>query len=104
MKMLTVTTTAGLDGKQHFTLASIGQKSWPIAMLGLTDGAMAKESRREAEFLAASTSMYDMLEALAFEFDNINPKFPIAPGKAAFLSELVSRAQALVDKHKGALP
>lgn len=101
MKLCTVTTVNGLDNKPHFAIAAIGQPAWPIAILGLVEGSMAKKSKAEAEFFADAPAMMDMLEVLVKEFSQVNPDFPLGAGKIVELQNLAERAASIVAKHAG---
>lgn len=97
MKLCTTTVVTGLDGKNHFAIAAVGQQSWPIAVFGLVDGANAKLSEAEAKFFADAPAMMDMLEYLADEFGgDISPNIAAEQSK---LESLVERAASLVAKH-----
>lgn len=100
MKLCTVTQVTGPDNREHYAVVALGQLNWPLALCGFTTGPNAKTSKKEAETFAAAPVMLDMLEHLAKEFGNINPKFPLSDGKLAELALLTERAQTLVGKMK----
>lgn len=101
MKLCTTTTLTGLDLKEHFAIVYVGQPNWPVAQFGFASGANAKKTEAEAKFFADAPVMMDMLEHLAKEFGNFNPKFPLSDGKINELQTLVERASSLVAKHAG---
>lgn len=100
MNICTTTRVTGLDGKEHFAVVAIGQPGWPLALCGLTSGALAKKNEAQAKIFADATIMLDMLEVLARECSNINPAFPLSNGKLAELMVLAERASSLVAKHR----
>ena len=99
MKMTTVRVMEDSTGKLRYGVAVMGS-NWPIALCGPAEGGAAVQAKKEAEFLAAGTAMFDMLELLANEFQWIDPKIPLSAEKMDLLSSLASRSKALVDKHR----
>jgi hypothetical protein len=102
MKLCTVTTMMGLDGREHFGIVALGQPNWPLAICGLTDGPNRARSYAEAQCLADAPAMLDVLEVLSREFGAINPEFPLGPGKMAELMILSERAARFIKKHAAA--
>lgn len=100
MKLCTTTVVTGLDQKEHYAIVAMGQPGWPIGLFGLSSGPNAKQSKAEAQFFADAPVMMDMLERLVHEFGTINGAFPLGAGKLAELETLVTRASALVEKHR----
>lgn len=100
MKLCTVTTMNGLDNKLHFAVVEIGAPHWPLALCGLVGGRLAKDSEAQAKLFADAPAILDILEVLAGEFGNINPRFPLAAGKMAELATLAERAAGMVSKHR----
>ena len=100
MELLTVSVCTGLDNRPHYTVVTQGRGQWPVATCGLAEGKSASQAKKEAEFLASSTVMFDMLEKLSQEYRGINPDFPLGAGKCAELAALNERAAALVDRFK----
>lgn len=100
MQLCTVTKVTGPDSKEHFCIVGIGQPNWPLALCGLTSGPNVLRSELEAKLFADAPAMLDMLEVLNREFGNINPNFPIAPGKMNELRVLVDRATSMCLKHQ----
>jgi len=99
MKLCTVTKVTGPSNKEHFCVVALGQPNWPLALCGLTQGPNAERSEQEAKLFADAPAMMDMLEHLVLEFGNLNPDFPIAPGKMNELKLLIERASLLKEKH-----
>ena len=99
MKLCTVTRGLDFQGKEHFVVSAVGQPSWPLAICGYTTGEYAKESEAEARVFADAPVMLDMLEHMVRELSNINPEFPLSPGKIAELSVLADRASSLLARH-----
>ena len=99
MHICTTEIVDGIDGKKHYAIVRVGDSgSQIVGLFGLVDSRMPNE--KEAKFFAMAPAMFDMLEHLAHEFSNINPKFPLSPGKIKELTTLTERAGNLVKSVK----
>lgn len=91
MRLCSVSITTGNDGKEQYAVVPMGVKT-PVALCG--------KDKQAASLFADAPAMLDMLELLAKEFSNLNPKFPMGAGKQAELASLAERAQRVVAKHR----
>lgn len=96
---LIVTEVTALDRDRHFAVAVHDKAQFPIALCGRVAGALHKDSKAFAHLFADAPEMLGMLQLLVQEFGSINPAFPIAPGKQAFLQEIIERANRICDRH-----
>lgn len=88
-----------LDGQRHYAVAVNDRANFPIALCGRVTGSLHKESKAYAQLFADAPAMLETLQLLIQELGSINPEFPVAPGKHAFIQDIIERAGRLCGRH-----